>query len=123
MAARIEVKGRNKILKNLGKQLGKIDGNVGRGMKLGFAWLQGRIIKVTPVDFGILRASFFSTVFKIRKGWDGVIGFTAKYAPFVHEKTTAKFKSPGTQAKFLEEPIMKNANKFLKIVAKEAKIK
>lgn len=123
MASRIEVKGRNKILKNLGKQIGKIDGNVGRGLKLGFAFLQGRIIKVTPIDFGFLRASFFSQVLKLKSGWDGIIGFTAKYAPFVHEKTTANFQSPGTQAKFLEEPIMQNADRLLKIVAQEAKIK
>lgn len=123
MATQIKVEGLKKVQKNLRKELKNIDSDVGRGLKLAFAWLQKRIIKVTPLEFNILRSSFFSQVLKLKNGWDGVIGFTAKYAPFVHEKTTANFKTPGTQAKFLEKPIMDNSDKILRIVQQEAKIK
>lgn len=123
MATQIKVEGLKRVQKNLRKELKKIDSNVGRGLKLAFAWLQKRIIKVTPIDQGFLRGSFFSQVIKLKNGWDGIIGFTIKYAPFVHEKTTANFKAPGTQAKFLEQPIMNNSDKILKIIANEAKIK
>ena len=118
----LEVKGLDKITKNLRREIGKIEGDVFRGINLAFAWLQLRIIKITPLEFGFLRNSFFKTVVKEKKRIIARIGFTISYAPFIHEKTTASFKTPGTQAKFLEKPIMENSERILQIIAQEAKI-
>lgn len=119
----VEIKGLKKVTKNLRREVNKIEGDTFKGVKVALAWLQGRIIKVTPVDFGFLRNSIFTFVSKAKNAINATIGFTISYAPFVHEKTDADFKAPGTHAKFLEKPVLENQDKILQIIANEAKIK
>lgn len=45
-----------------------------------------------------------------------LVGFSARYAPIVHELMTAVFKSPGTKAKFLEDAIKTNTIKILNMI-------
>lgn len=51
------------------------------------------------------------------------IGFTAFYAPFVHEMVGANFQRPGAEAKFLESTLKENKQEILDIIVQEAKIK
>ena len=53
----------------------------------------------------------------------GTIGFSAAYAPFVHEMVDANFKKPGAQAKFLETPLKELSGKILQIIRDNAKVK
>ncbi len=51
-----------------------------------------------------------------------VFGFSANYAVWVHENIGAKFKRPGTGAKFLEAAVSRNTNEILKVITESAKI-
>lgn len=121
--AGIEPKGLKDIQRNLRREINKIEGDTERGLKLALTWLRGRVLKVTPIDFGILRNSLFTQVLRTGRTITARIGFTINYAPFVHEKTGANFSAPNTGAKFLEKPIMENSDRILQIVRDEAKIK
>ena len=50
-------------------------------------------------------------------------GFTAYYAPAVHEMYGAHFKRAGAGAGFFEEAVHRNRKYVLKVIAQEAKIK
>lgn len=117
---RIEISGLPNIRKNLRNEIKNIKGDAGRGIKLALVWLKGKVLDVTPIEFGILRNSAFTGVEQTSEGTDGIIGFTADYAPHVHENTKANFKAPGTKAKFLEEPIIENSDKILQIIKEQA---
>jgi len=118
----VRVEGIEIVNANLKREVAKIEGDTFRGVKIALAWLSGVVLKLTPVDFGILRNSIFTSATKRKGVIDAIIGFTAEYAPFVHEKISANFKAPGTQAKFLEEPVMENQTEILQIIAKEARL-
>ena len=51
-----------------------------------------------------------------------IMGYSANYAVYVHEKMNAKFKRPNAGAKWLQTSLEANANKMIKIVAKEIKL-
>ena len=55
------------------------------------------------------------------KGGTVAVGYTAKYAMIVHENVGAQFKTPGTQAKFLEEPFRVNRDRYMEIILKTVK--
>lgn len=55
-----------------------------------------------------------------REALVAVVGYTAKHAHLQHEKTHYKHKS-GEQAKFLEEPMTRNARAYLDQVARTIK--
>ena len=79
------------------------------------------------VDVGRLRTEHACTVEK-HKGdmFDdptAVIGFTAFYAPYVHEMVGAHFKKPGAQAKFLETPLKELSCEILDIIKRNARIR
>lgn len=52
-----------------------------------------------------------------------VLGFTAYYAPFVHENIGANFKRPGAGAKFFEAALKRNKHIILKTIRDSAKVK
>jgi hypothetical protein len=52
-----------------------------------------------------------------------VMGFSASYAWFVHEKVDAKFKRSGAGAKFMEAHIKNNYNKILTMIRDEARVR
>lgn len=93
--------------------------------------VKGDSLRFTPVDTGNLRASAFSEV----QGGEFVrIGYTAAYAPFVHESMEKHKGQPRTggtkkgfywesgQPKFLEKAVKDNAAFILKELAKAHKI-
>lgn len=51
-----------------------------------------------------------------------IMGFSANYAPFVHENVGASFKRPGAGAKFFEASIKRNGPQMLTVIAQEAKV-
>ncbi len=121
----IKVSGLTEINRNLAKELKKIEGKSVSGFEAAMVYLKSEMIPVTPAEFGTLRNSVFSVV---RKTLNGTIraslGFTAKYAPFVHEMPdTTDWSTPGTGNKFLENTVKNNQREIVEIVAKRAQIK
>jgi len=82
---------------------------------------------LTPVDTGNLRASFFTTSWFIEQGGFKVpfvaLGYTAYYAPFVHEKTNpnVQWSRPGSGPKWFQEALKRNHDLILKTIKDEAK--
>lgn len=114
------------IQKNLAKEIAKIEGDIEAGMLAAVKFVQGEAMEITPVSQGggTLVNSAFSGAGKVGNKIVGRIGYTAKYAPFVHEMPASNnFTKIGTGPKFLEKPIRENQNEILQIIAKRAKIK
>jgi hypothetical protein len=75
--------------------------------------VKGDAVKNAPIKWGNLRNSAFSDVDGSEKVF---IGFTASYAPFVHENLEATFKKGGP--KFLEKAIQQNQSRIVDELAK-----
>jgi len=73
-----------------------------------------------PIDTGNLRSSWFVTLFKSQM--KVTMGFTADYAPEVHENQNASFRRPGSGAKFFEAAMKRNLDEILKTIEREAKV-
>jgi len=76
----------------------------------------------TPVEFGPLRGSeTIEETKETKKEYELTLGYTQKYAAAVHENLNARH-APGTNAKYLEKPLMEQAPKIAKNVAKRIKM-
>ena len=117
---------------------------VRKGVQKASMFIKGESQQLTPVDFGVLRASaYYST--DINYGYArGRVGYTAEYAPWVHEMpmklkgepradfgTTRSGVSFGGgsskgyywdsgENKFLEKAISRNTKTIIRLIAKEA---
>lgn len=77
--------------------------------------------KICPIDTGDLRSSAYSNVVrKSKRVLDALVGYRTAYAIFVHENLDASHAS-GTRAKFLEEAIARNLEKFRKQVERDVR--
>jgi hypothetical protein len=100
-------------------------------------FLQRESQKIVPIDKTNLKGSAFTRL--IKKGWasDCIVGYTSKYAIYVHENLDAahgaaynikyakqiannlkgfKKKKPEEQAKFLEKPFREKRKQILTIL-------
>jgi hypothetical protein len=70
--------------------------------------------KICPEDTGALKKSRYTAVTRTSK-WniDARVGYDTEYAIYVHENLDARH-APPTRAKWLEETIARNLDKFLK---------
>lgn len=70
--------------------------------------------KICPKDTGALRKSAYVAVTRVSK-WniDARVGYDTEYAIYVHERLDARH-APPTRAKFLEEAIATNVDRFEK---------
>ena len=115
----VTVKGQTKAARNLNLEIGKIEGDINKGLKAALVFVLGKAIERAPHDLGVLRGSGFTSVDS--KKTVGRVGFTAKYAPFVHEMPeTNNFSTPDTGPKFLEKAIFQNTDTILQIIKKRA---
>ena len=127
------IKGLNKVTKNLNRQISKIKNLSFEGL-IDSAILIRRSMEETPplipLDLGNLRASWFTSPIMIGMIKALLIGFTAAYAPYVHEMLPSEkagriinWSRPGSGPKFFQSALNRNRNMILKILAKKAKIK
>ena len=137
------LKGLDNVLKKLSKEIKKIEGATHEGLMAAGLFIKGESQELTPVDFGVLRNSaFMKPIAPLRIA----VGYTAEYAPAVHEmpmklkgKPRADFgrtragvsfgggSGKGTywdsgENKFLEKAVKNNMPQTLKIIQKRAKI-
>lgn len=73
--------------------------------------LQQKAQDLTPVDTGALRSSAFTEADRQGKNPGVVVGFEEEYAIYVHENLEAHH--PVGQAKFLEQPLQENTDKYV----------
>ena len=113
----IRVTGDVEALKNLNREIRSIKGDISKGLKAAVTYIQGKAVEITPAKTGVLRGSAFNDV----SDQSARVGYTAKYAPFVHEMPeTNNFSTPDTGPKFLTKAIFNNTRTILEIIRKRA---
>lgn len=116
------IRGNTDILRNLRREVKKIDGDISDGLGVAAKFIEGEAKELTPVQFGVLINSAFSGVARVGGKILARVGFTAKYAPFVHEMPQGtNFGKPGSERKFLERAVIRNTDKILSILRRKAK--
>lgn len=129
MAVKIIITGTDKVLANLNKQIRGIQNRTKAGMREAALVVRRRSQQLTPVDTGNLKASAYTEVFDTSHGPGAEIGYTAYYAPYVHEIPPPPAKSPGGRSathtvgqwKFLETALKEKAKEILEIIRKRAR--
>lgn len=135
--AGLNITGLNQVLQNLNREVKAIENRTQAGlMKAGLLVRRESQLKV-PVNFGFLKASAYTeSVSGMGSRLGVVIGYTSSYAPFVHEasgklrglprpKGRGRFWDPQGKAEpqFLKNALTENADRILKIIADDARIK
>lgn len=116
----------DQVMKNLNKEIEKIEGNTMRGLLRAAIEIRGDMEKtppLIPVATGNLRASWTVVSIYSKNKPVVVCGFTANYAQIVHDNIGAKFQRPGAGAFFFVAAINRNYKRILEIIREEAKIK
>jgi hypothetical protein len=124
------MEGVDTVLKNLRREIKAIEGRITRqGLAKAGIIIRRSAIRMTPVDTGNLRSSFFTRPFTRFNRPSLVLGYAAKYAAIVHERTHTKSGEPLTfnkktaQPKFLEEALRRTQKRVLKALQESARIK
>jgi hypothetical protein len=128
------VHGLDEVMRNLNRQIEQIKGDVLAGLLEAGLFIQRAAQERVPVDTGNLKASAYTRNHPSER--DAVeVGFTAAYAPFVHEAEGKLKGQPrrggsgkGTywetgEPKFLQKAVEDNLYKIVEIIRKRAEIK
>lgn len=122
-----EIRGFNRVLSNLNKEIRKIEGCSLAGLIKAAIVVRRDMDQTPPLvpvgETGHLRGSW--TVETIRESRSPAIrlGFMAEYAWYVHEMVGANFKRPGAGAKFFEASLKNNKDEILRVIKQEAGLK
>ena len=116
MAVNNRVEGLETVLANLNREINQIEGATRAGAMEAGLVVQRNAQQRAPVRTGNLKASAYTA----RTDTGAVVGFTAAYAPFVHEAVEANFRVGG--AKFLEKALSANRGRILRIMQRRAKV-
>jgi len=110
-----------RVISKLNREIRQIEGRTGAGMLEAGKFIEGESNELAPMEFGVLvNSSFTKEVIGGRQPIVAV-GYTAEYAPFVHEMpATNNFTKPGSGPKFLERAAG-NTRQILAIIARRAK--
>ena len=138
----MQLKGVKEVLANFTLADKRVKAGAEIGLVKGGQHLVRESMKIVPVDKGNLRASVFIRKFGFGTKTDVQVGYTAKYAVYVHEMldrlhglaynikyaaqiATGKMhdRGPNQQAKFLEKPMKIERSAILGIVRNEIKKK
>jgi hypothetical protein len=111
----VTVTGTDKVLKNLNSELSKIKMVTKARLYTCGLLVKGRSVKITPIKYGNLRGSAYVTpVEETARGATVEIGYTAYYAPYVHEMpTTYNYTKAGTGPKFLEKALRESKKEII----------
>ncbi|MCK4621339.1 MAG: hypothetical protein KAT62_03890 [Desulfuromonadales bacterium] len=118
------VKGLDNVLANLRKEIEGIKGRTEAGMHEAGLFIQGEAQEITPQEFGVLiNSAFTSTAVIFGEQIVTRIGYTAHYAPYVHEMPAdSNWTKPGTGNKFLQKALNNNQHEVLGIIKEAATI-
>ncbi len=127
-----KLRGQNEVLRNLSREIALIDGDLYDGILAAVTHVEAEAVDRAPIEFGVLRGSSFADASRGRRRIRGRVGFTAKYAPYVHEMPMKnrgkprKGKRKGSywqdgQNKFLERALRANTGVIIRILKARAK--
>ena len=125
-------RGFDEALRNLNRRVLSIQNLSLDGLLAGGLVIQADAQRHVPVEYGVLRQSAYTR--KVRGGASPVveIGFTASYAPYVHENLEMKWKGqrrrsgkgvywgPQGEARFLANAVTRQSDKVVEIAARRA---
>ena len=118
---------------NLNLAIQFIEGKTHKGFVAAGLFLKGEAVLEAPTEFGLLRNSAFTSSEQIFGGSIVRVGFTAKYAAWVHEMPMINAGKPRKgknhkgvywqdgRNKFLERPLRENTDTILQIISNRAK--
>lgn len=122
------IKGFDKVLSNLNRELRNIEERTMKGLLKAAVHIRRDMRHTPPLipyKTGNLESSWHVDPFPLAQGPVIVMGFSANYALYVHERLdpdidwTRKNSGP----KFFEYAVKRNTKKVLEIIGNEAKIK
>lgn len=137
MAQKFEIKGFDKVIRNLNTGIKKIKGGTMKGLIEGAIIIRRDMDKTPPKipvgRTGNLRASWFTFQLRTLKGIGLIMGFSANYALVVHERvegapwgdgTVGKidWNRSGSGPKFLQASLFRNAPLVLATIQKNARV-
>jgi len=123
MAVRLNtLTGTDKVLRNLNKEIKGIRGRTKAGLMAAGLVVKRRSMIRTPVDTGNLINSAYITPTGTRTKPGVEIGYTASYAPYVHE-IQRSYKKPGSSWKFLEKALKESVKDIVQIIRDHARIR
>lgn len=119
----VKVTGIDTVLANLNRELKNIEGDISIGLRAAGIAIKGWSQDMTPHDTGTLVNTAF-TDFSTANGVPMTrVGYTALYAPYVHEMpATYNYSKSGTGPKFLEKAVKNNTYRIIKIIQSRARV-
>lgn len=137
-----DVSGLRNVTANLNRAIRHVEGGTLKGLKLAALHIKEQAMPITPhsgttgrrkKDGGrgvrgggsnLRNSAFVSVERKTAKRIVARIGYTAKYASWVHEMPNdVNWTTPGTGNKFLEKAVRRNTREILAIIRANAKVK
>ena len=150
MARLTKMTGMKAVLKNFERATLQYQAGIRRGLKLGGIYLQRKSQQIVPAQLGDLKNTAFTRDVGTARRPDVIVGYTAKYAVFVHEDMekahgqafnikhglaiagaskkakTAEgglfLRGENQQAKFLEKPVREEQTAILNIIYSKVKL-
>jgi len=116
--AQVKLTGGNEVLQNLNRAIRQIEGRTRAGLLKAGLFGKAEALKQTPIDTGHLRGSAYVELLPTKEPVVE-IGYTADYAPFVHE-IQKNYKVGNWQ--FLRNALVENKEKILEIIKDEAEV-
>lgn len=119
----VRIRGVRSTIRGLNREIGKIKGRTSEGLLAAALFVEGESNENVPQKKGVLINSSFTSVGAIGGKPTARAGYTAKYAPHVHEMPESNnFTKPGTGPKFLQNAVVQNPSEILNIIRRRVKI-
>lgn len=107
---------RTRIERNLTRRINSIDNRARSGIRAATLHVKSKMLPITPVDTGNLRNSAFTRIEDDGGEPVGVVGFTAAYAPFVHECVECEFQAPRAEPRFLARTLQRERDEIQRLI-------
>lgn len=124
MVAPVRVRGLKTAVRNLNREINKIEGRTVKGLLAAALFVKGESQEITPQKTGVLINSAFASAGTKSNGMPiSRVGYTAKYAPWVHEMSEDNtFTKPDTGPKFLQKAVFENLSTILSIIRRRIRL-
>lgn len=124
----LNLTGVDRVLSNLNKEVAAIENRTVAGVLEAGLTVKRRSMELTPRKTGNLVRSSYVNLYQNVSGPGVEVGYTAKYAPFVHEiyrhwKSHKVIVHPVGQWKFLETALKELSGTILEIIRKRTKVR
>lgn len=125
----VQFKNMDTVVNNINAQIRLLPRATARGLLSAAIYIRGKMEREspkTPVKTGNMRSSFYTRPMKIGSSSIAVeLGYTAHYAPKVHEMTGegVRWTRKGSGALWFLSALQTNAPEILRIIQKAAMIK